>query len=612
MRSAEPASSAADATIAAATLPDVDVPMLRIGENGRILATNRSAADLLGLDDAPAAGPLERVWGLQLADLQGEEGVWNAPGGDPASRVRYRRNGAAGWWLSLPDPDTAALLRDAARLAGGDAAVSISAAFAPMAARLEAAAAERALLEETAARLASCRLDYLPPAELAEHPLARRLAAGFGNLSEAIRQAVELSVQIAADMPEVRSENQALASQSDGQVAALARVREVAAGLIAGLEATNREVAALQGLARDADGRAAEGCEAAGTLSVAMRQVEERVACANGIIEVIDEVAFQTNILSINASIEAARAGEVGRGFAVVAKEIRALSERTASAARDVRGIIAETTEALAHGSRSAQATGEVIGGLGEMMARTGRAMAAVAGLVDGHAAEIRAVDGSLAEVAGLAHSNHQHALSVVERSGEVLARTDVLQDCVGLFELPADPLCEPRHARVRGLAHAAAARVGRVLEAAAAEGRIAMDALFSREYVPVPGTNPEKFHSAFDALCDELLPAVQERAAAAEPWIVFAICANPDGYVPTHNLRFSQPLTGDPARDLVGNRTKRIFTDRVGRSVGCHTDDYRLQVYRRDTGEIMFDLSVPVFVGGRHWGGFRVGYALG
>ncbi|HET6397155.1 MAG TPA: methyl-accepting chemotaxis protein, partial [Pseudoxanthomonas sp.] len=131
------------------------------------------------------------------------------------------------------------------------------------------------------------------------------------------------------------------------------------------------------------------------------------------------------------------------------------------------------------------------------------------------------------------------------------------------------------------------------------------------RHYEPIPGVDPPKYRTAFDALCDELLPPLQEPVAAAHPWIVFAICANPDGYVPTHNLRFSQPLTGDRARDLVGNRTKRIFADRVGRSVGAHTDPYRLQVYRRDTGHIIFDLSVPVYVDGRHWGGFRVGYTL-
>jgi ligand-binding sensor protein len=90
-----------------------------------------------------------------------------------------------------------------------------------------------------------------------------------------------------------------------------------------------------------------------------------------------------------------------------------------------------------------------------------------------------------------------------------------------------------------------------------------------------------------------------------------YAICANQDGYVPTHNDRFCQPLTGDPKRDLVGNRTKRIFGDRVGRAVGSNTEPYLLQIYRRDTGEIMFDLSVPIYVDGEHWGGFRVGYML-
>ena len=58
--------------------------------------------------------------------------------------------------------------------------------------------------------------------------------------------------------------------------------------------------------------------------------------------------------------------------------------------------------------------------------------------------------------------------------------------------------------------------------------------------------------------------------------------------------------MTGNAATDLVGNRTKRRFSDRVGRSVGAHTDPYRLQVYRRDTGQIMFDISVPIRVGGR------------
>lgn len=478
--------------------------------------------------------------------------------------------------------------------------------------RIEAGRRAEALLEAVVAQLAACRLDFQPPPGLEDHPMAERLAAGFGNLSESIRQASQLAHVIAEGMPVVEAENQDLAERSEDQLVALGQVRGVARDLIDGLQAARGEIDGLQALGRDAGERAGEGRKAADALAEAMKEVEARTGKANDIIEVIDEVAFQTNILSINASIEAARAGEVGRGFAVVAREIRSLSERTASAARDVRGIIEATAEALQQGSASARQAGDCIGGLGGTVARTREAMEAVAVRVGSQIEEIAEVDRALARVVELGGSNRDHAREVVGRVGGVLADTRDLQDCVGLFGLPADPMAEPRHARVLALARGAADAVARRLEEAVREGAIAREALFSCDYTPIPGTRPQKHRTAFDGLCDELLPALQEPVAAAEPWIVFAICANRDGYVPTHNQRFCQPLTGDPAKDLAGNRTKRIFADRVGRTVGRHTDDHRLQVYRRDTGEIMFDLSVPVVVGGRHWGGFRIGYALG
>jgi methyl-accepting chemotaxis protein len=75
------------------------------------------------------------------------------------------------------------------------------------------------------------------------------------------------------------------------------------------------------------------------------------------------------------------------------------------------------------------------------------------------------------------------------------------------------------------------------------------------------------------------------------------------------HNKKFSQPLTGDYDVDLVNNRTKRIFSDRTGKRCGANTKPFLLQTYKRDTGEVMHDLSVPIYVNGKHWGGFRVGY---
>ena len=90
---------------------------------------------------------------------------------------------------------------------------------------------------------------------------------------------------------------------------------------------------------------------------------------------------------------------------------------------------------------------------------------------------------------------------------------------------------------------------------------------------------------------------------------VAYAGAVDTNGYFPTHNKRYTQPLTGDERVDMANNRTKRIFDDPVGRKCGAHEQAFLLQTYRRDTGEVMHDLSVPIYVQGRHWGGFRLGY---
>jgi methyl-accepting chemotaxis protein len=95
------------------------------------------------------------------------------------------------------------------------------------------------------------------------------------------------------------------------------------------------------------------------------------------------------------------------------------------------------------------------------------------------------------------------------------------------------------------------------------------------------------------------------------DPRIVFALLNDNNGYIPTHNLKFSKPLTGDYKTDLWGNRTKRLFNDTVGLKAARNQAPFLLQTYRRDTGEIMNDLSVPVYVFGKHWGAIRIGFRI-
>ena len=105
------------------------------------------------------------------------------------------------------------------------------------------------------------------------------------------------------------------------------------------------------------------------------------------------------------------------------------------------------------------------------------------------------------------------------------------------------------------------------------------------------------------------MLPAIQEPLLEANSFIIYAGAVDKNGYFPTHNKKFSQPLTGNYETDLANNRTKRIFNDKTGSRCGSNTSTFLLQTYKRDTGEIMHDLSAPIYVNGKHWGGFRIGY---
>ncbi|TAL18833.1 HAMP domain-containing protein [bacterium] len=156
----------------------------------------------------------------------------------------------------------------------------------------------------------------------------------------------------------------------------------------------------------------------------------------------------------------------------------------------------------------------------------------------------------------------------------------------------------------------AGAKAYGRMLEEAIDNGVFSVKDAFDTNYEIISDFDPPKYHTKYDSYLDKAILSVQDEFLKDES-VVFAVGVDVNGYLPTHNSRYQQPITGDKALDLKGNRTKRLFNDPVGINAAKNTQEGYRQVYDRDTGEKMWDIATPIYVKGKHWGGFRIGFSL-
>jgi HAMP domain-containing protein len=119
-------------------------------------------------------------------------------------------------------------------------------------------------------------------------------------------------------------------------------------------------------------------------------------------------------------------------------------------------------------------------------------------------------------------------------------------------------------------------------------------------------GDNP-RFHTKYDFYTDRTVVGFQDRLLASSPDFLYAVGGDINGYTPTHDSKFQQPLTGDRTKDLSGNRGKRKFWTAMHQAAARNLEPVLVQNYVRDTGESAWDVSSPISVKGRHFGAFRV-----
>lgn len=442
--------------------------------------------------------------------------------------------------------------------------------------------------------------------------LDHHLLTGVSCLTEAMLQISGYANSIAAVSSEIDSKNQELTKRTKQQREALQSASASMEQLTSTVQDNANNAEESCKIAKSLNDKAILGSESVMKVSEAMIAIDKNSADIERIVETINNIAMQTHILSLNAAVEAARAGEQGRGFAVVASEVRSLAKNSAEATREIEHIIKHNHDYVRSGKTLSEDAAKMMNAVSRDSQATLQYMQDVANASREQSLAVEHVKEAVIEISELSEQNENLSDALLCDTQTLDKLSNYLGEAVKVFYLSDNTeTLNITHKTLHEVVKNTASTIGSLFEKSINQNQILEDALFNYNYQPMKDTKPQKFTTDFDHYMDMILPGIQEPLVASYDAIVYAIVTDINGYVPTHNDAFCQKLTGDHDKDLVGNRTKRIFDDRVGYTCGQHEEEAKTQTYRRDTGELMFDISSPIYVNGKHWGGFRIGYRL-
>lgn len=347
-----------------------------------------------------------------------------------------------------------------------------------------------------------------------------------------------------------------------------------------------------------------------------VQKLSENSGNVMNILNMVKEFSDQTNLLALNASIEAARAGEAGRGFAVVADEVRNLSQKVGVATSQIDRNIAEMSLLVSDTHNSAVTILEYIENTENFIDATSNQFVKMVSDFEEVSRQLTDISAAIEELSNTNRESHEHvqqitSLSVamkedMERSktySEDLEKaTETTQEQLSHFQIGRGGFENMTRTGMEW-----SKEIMHCMQQLAAQGVNLFDQQYKRTN---PGQQPEKFNVAYADAFERALQPMFDRFITERPEFIYAIAVDNKGYAPAHHAKVSHPLTGDLNTDVMKSRHRRFFkANRQERRRCSHQNPFLLQTYIRDTGEILNDLSIPLYVNGKHWGALIMGF---
>lgn len=259
------------------------------------------------------------------------------------------------------------------------------------------------------------------------------VSQGLANVVWNVRRSAET---LESASHEIASGNQDLSSRTEQQASSLEETASSMEELTSTVRMNAENGIQANNLASEASNVAAKGGEVVSQVVETMGAINESSKKISDIISVIDGIAFQTNILALNAAVEAARAGEQGRGFAVVATEVRSLAQRSAGAAREIKGLIDNSVEKVAVGSALVEQAGATMTEVVASIRRVNDIMGEITAASKEQSEGIEQVNQAIAQMDQVTQQNAALVEQVAASSETMEGQTEDLVKRVGIFKL--------------------------------------------------------------------------------------------------------------------------------------------------------------------------------